>query len=458
MASQKAATLSVCMIVKNEAQYLGDCLNSVRPVADQIVVVDTGSTDDTVEIARAHGAEIHHFSWCDDFSAARNASIAPASGEWILWLDADERLRAADIPLLRSLLVDESLPVAYLVDIYNITRHGNNALLSNAHRLFNNHRGICFSGRIHEQISPSVAAAGGEERRSGMVLDHLGYAADGERQEQRSERNERLLKKMVKEQPQNAYAHYTLAQFYALAGEHHRALPHFETAYRKKQFDAAMTASLLNSMSDTLIHLDQVDRAARYARESLRLFPRQVGGCYVKYRVAAAHGDSAEAIRWLKQLLENSQYFQQHPKQISTDVLIEAHKIHYELGRQYLKCGNTAAALAAFEAAGETAPGEPAIHEQLAAIHLSTNELQKAEGHLHELVSLSPKNEQYIDLLSKVLIRQERFPDAIGAIERYLESSPGDLSSMRRLAGLYAKVGQLAAAEALMRHVSSVQN
>ena len=88
----KPATLSVCMIVRDEEEMLGESLESVSGVADQLVVVDTGSTDATVEIARSHGAEVHHFQWIDDFAAARNQSIRIATANWILWLDADERV------------------------------------------------------------------------------------------------------------------------------------------------------------------------------------------------------------------------------------------------------------------------------------------------------------------------------------------------------------------------------
>ena len=88
--------LSVCMIVKNEERFLGQCLASVKDIADELIVIDTGSTDRTVEIAREHGAQVGYFEWCNDFAAARNASIAPATGDWILFLDADEELSSAE--------------------------------------------------------------------------------------------------------------------------------------------------------------------------------------------------------------------------------------------------------------------------------------------------------------------------------------------------------------------------
>ena len=91
-APDRKPRLSVCMIVKNEERFLGQCLASVKDIADELIVIDTGSTDRTVEIAREHGAQVGHFEWCNDFAAARNASIAAATGDWILFLDADEEL------------------------------------------------------------------------------------------------------------------------------------------------------------------------------------------------------------------------------------------------------------------------------------------------------------------------------------------------------------------------------
>jgi len=105
-------TLSLCMIVKNEQQFLPDCLESVRNIVDQIVIIDTGSVDNTVEIAKRYSSEVHYFKWCDDFSAARNESIKYASGDWIFWIDADERLLPESVPEIKKLMEYENKPVS----------------------------------------------------------------------------------------------------------------------------------------------------------------------------------------------------------------------------------------------------------------------------------------------------------------------------------------------------------
>src|SRR3989304_7047785 len=97
-------TLSLCMIVKNEEQFLGQCLDSVQDIVDEMIIVDTGSTDSTVEIARRYGAQIFHHPWQGSFSEARNYGLQYATGDWILQMDADEELEKADIPILKKVL------------------------------------------------------------------------------------------------------------------------------------------------------------------------------------------------------------------------------------------------------------------------------------------------------------------------------------------------------------------
>ena len=98
------ATLTITLIVRNEEQTLGRCLDSVRGLANEIMVVDTGSTDGTREIAAAHGARVFHFPWCDDFAAARNESLRHATGQWVLWLDADEYFDQPNLEKVKSLV------------------------------------------------------------------------------------------------------------------------------------------------------------------------------------------------------------------------------------------------------------------------------------------------------------------------------------------------------------------
>ncbi|MGH9426892.1 MAG: glycosyltransferase family 2 protein, partial [Terriglobia bacterium] len=94
--TKRRPKLSLCMIVKNEQRWLEDCLNSVKELVDEMIIVDTGSRDNTVEIAQRFGARLFDHPWSGDFSEARNHSLGSATGDWILVLDADEKLAQRD--------------------------------------------------------------------------------------------------------------------------------------------------------------------------------------------------------------------------------------------------------------------------------------------------------------------------------------------------------------------------
>ncbi|MFO1488997.1 MAG: glycosyltransferase [Verrucomicrobiota bacterium] len=195
--------LTVCLIAKNEEKFLGQCLKSIRGLAQQIVVVDTGSTDRTVEIAKEHGAEVHSFTWCDDFSAARNAALEHATGDWVLMLDADEELPADQHAKLLADL--KKLPVGYRLPLVN---QGENDGPSYVPRLYRNAPGLFYHGRVHEQVFPSVVALGkawglATELGSAQLLHH-GYTKELVQDRNKIERNLHLLRLAIQENPADA--------------------------------------------------------------------------------------------------------------------------------------------------------------------------------------------------------------------------------------------------------------
>jgi glycosyltransferase involved in cell wall biosynthesis/SAM-dependent methyltransferase/Tfp pilus assembly protein PilF len=198
-------SLSVCLIVKNEEKFLARCLKSVCDIAQQIVVVDTGSTDRTVEIAKKFGAEIHSFAWNDDFAAARNAALEHATGGWILILDADEELPEAQREKLHADM-KKSGAIAYRLPLVNSGKEAEGP--SFIPRLFRNAPGVFYFNRIHEQVFPSLLALGkswGLTARFGTAqLLHHGYTKEMIRDRNKIERNLKLLRQAVAENPSDA--------------------------------------------------------------------------------------------------------------------------------------------------------------------------------------------------------------------------------------------------------------
>jgi glycosyltransferase involved in cell wall biosynthesis len=198
--------LSLAMIVKNEARCLARCLNSIRSVADEIIVADTGSTDATASIANGLGARVVRFEWANDFAAARNFALGQARGDWVLVLDADEYASAA---LQKEILLFISGPPRIgRLKIVSDFRHGGQTLRSSTHvaRLFP--RGARFEGRIHEQIASPLP----RENLRGELW-HDGYL-----ETQKSERNIGMLQAELAREPASAYLQFQLALEYTSLG------------------------------------------------------------------------------------------------------------------------------------------------------------------------------------------------------------------------------------------------
>lgn len=197
--------LSVCLIAKDEEEHIGRCLTSIQPIASQIVVVDTGSKDRTVEIARQHGAEVYHFQWNDNFADARNAAHEHARGDWVLILDADEELpKPSHEKLARDMAAANVL--GYRIPICNV--HESADSVTYVPRLFRNAPALFFVGRVHEQVYASVIARkaewGMEATMGTATIVHYGYDPGLVKRKQKIQRNLRLMERAVKELPNEA--------------------------------------------------------------------------------------------------------------------------------------------------------------------------------------------------------------------------------------------------------------
>lgn len=206
---------SAALIVKDEEKLLGQCLRSIQGLVDEIVVVDTGSTDRTQAIALEHGARLHDFEWCDDFAAARNYALEQVRSQWVLYIDADERVRPANAAGLREKLEEPGF-VAFNVQLH--PRPTSTAYPEL--RIFRNDPRIRFQGRIHENIWPSIehyrSQLGGQIGASGLTIDHEGFEGN---QQSKHQRNLRLLRMALRDEPDRVYCWCHLADIHAALDE-----------------------------------------------------------------------------------------------------------------------------------------------------------------------------------------------------------------------------------------------
>jgi tetratricopeptide (TPR) repeat protein len=173
--------VSLCMIVRDEQENLDACLAPVAELFDEIVIVDTGSIDATQEIARRYTPHVYEFPWCDDFAAARNESLRRSTGEWIFWLDADDRVRPEQVEKLRTLLEQlDHTPRGYLMETVIVPAVAGEEPAHVTHgRLFRRHEIVAWHGRVHEQLLPELSTLGYEWLFSAVQIEHLGYQNAG---------------------------------------------------------------------------------------------------------------------------------------------------------------------------------------------------------------------------------------------------------------------------------------
>jgi len=273
----KRPFVSLSMIVKNEEADLARCLGSVRGLVDEIVIVDTGSTDRTVEIAEQFGAKVHTFAWCDDFSAARNFALDKVTGEWVLHLDGDEVVNpTTDLAAVRAELAAQPEQVCFLrVPVRNPQPQGLGFDVYGARRLFRNRPDLRWRRPIHEAIH-CVTGDRPEMDVScaSMVVDHDGYVDQKARRVRgKQTRNMRILKAWMAGTDE-AVDHYYLAQEHAVIGQHATALRLVKQAIKRYQgrvrpdFEGALCCAGMRYA----LHLGRYKEAVRLGQHAVKTY------------------------------------------------------------------------------------------------------------------------------------------------------------------------------------------
>jgi tetratricopeptide (TPR) repeat protein len=304
-------TLSLCMIVKDEEAMLGQCLEAVAPFVDEMIVVDTGSTDRTVEIAERHGARILRHTWTGDFAAARNVSFEAATCDWILYLDADEVLVDGDGPRLRALTGHTWREALYLSETNHTGRlDDGTAVTHNALRLFRNRPEYRFEGRIHEQIAHTLPGYLPERFEPTTVrIEHYGYLGEVRDAKDKSRRNLDLLEQQVAEGIDTPFLHFNLGSEHAALDDNAAALAAFERAWDMVRADPLIrTYGFVPSLGQRLVKalrlVGRHEDTLTVGDEILELLPQYTDVLFEQGLSARALGDLDDAVARLERCLE----------------------------------------------------------------------------------------------------------------------------------------------------------
>jgi tetratricopeptide (TPR) repeat protein len=310
-ADTSRATVSVCMIVKNEETLLPRCLKSVRDLADEIIVVDTGSTDRTREIARDFGGIVYEYPWQGDFSAARNESLRHATKNWILVIDADEELPAEETAALRFFIDQPDIRIISL-SIYNKSLEtGRISSFLPSMRLFRRNLDLRYYGIVHNRLDvPSDVPI----TRCQAKIYHYGYDLSREALEKKKARTMALLEQQLAANPDDVYANFNMAQLLRGFREannetvNRRIIEHAGRVIRhpesRTQSYHGQRLMSLHQMATALYALNQYDEAERYCQEALAAKPGYLDPMLTLGHIHLASGRLDKAKTFYHQYLE----------------------------------------------------------------------------------------------------------------------------------------------------------
>jgi glycosyltransferase involved in cell wall biosynthesis len=262
--------LSLNMIVKNEETNLARALQSVKNVVDEIIIVDTGSTDTTKAIAKLFDAKVFDFEWDNNFSAARNFALEKSSGDWVIYLDADEELSKNSVSELKRVILEKPAGINCLVQ--SLSQEKNLSGVMKYPRVFPLTDKIRFTGRVHEQIQTSLLKNNFEIKDSSIKIIHLGYAASTEIVQQKLERNLDLLlreddkKLTVYDLLKIGQTAYSL-KYHRIAERYFQRMLNFRNADKKYTGQALMYLALINYEED------KIQAAFNLAQQAYKVVP-----------------------------------------------------------------------------------------------------------------------------------------------------------------------------------------
>ena len=300
--------LALTMIVRDEAASLPEFLSHHDGLADEVVVVDTGSVDESPALARAAGALVLEHPWQDDFAAARNAALAAVTADWVLFLDADEKISPRDFARLRR-AVSGPTDCVYLQDTLNYclgTTHlewqpltgrypdeeaGQSGLfMARRVGLFPAHRGLMFCGRVHESVLPAAAAAGLPVRPLAVPVHHYGYAVSDAANAARHARYRRLVALKLADDPADPAAQLEWATVLIESGEVDRALVQLEELVRGPRGLRPVVRGLV-LLGRLRREMHQREAAGNLLDEAIAQDPDFVFGWLERIRTAAEETD-----------------------------------------------------------------------------------------------------------------------------------------------------------------------
>jgi tetratricopeptide (TPR) repeat protein len=340
--------LSLCMIVKNEADVIERCLSSAGDVADEIIVVDTGSVDETPRIAERFGAQVYCFPWKENFSDARNYSLELASGNWILLLDADEELAVASKDILKQVIKDPQFE-GYFFKLLNYVTVANwtETDPGMVFRLFRNRKEYRFKGAIHEQIINSITLKNPLAKlsvREDLIILHYGYLKNNVSQQDKRKKYLDILNQELTKDPLDRLLHFQYGEELFHAARYAEAIHELAKAGEGLGPHVHFMPKLLRMIIVSYLMLHQTEAAVKILQTSIGLLPNYADLYYLGGLLSIEKNEFSQAADFFQIALE----LPKQPAFYSSVDGVQGFKTFNELGKIAETFLNTGEALAQY--------------------------------------------------------------------------------------------------------------
>jgi glycosyltransferase involved in cell wall biosynthesis len=451
-----SATVSLCLIVKNEEARLAACLRSAASLCDEVIVVDTGSTDRTKQIAAGFGARIIDFPWCDDFSRARNEALRQASSDWIFWLDADDRLDVENREKLERLLA--RLPeenVAYIMRCVSLAADGRTVLSFVDHpRLFRKRSWVEWKYRVHEQILPSILRGGARLQQVDIRIRHEGYQDPAVRR-RKDERNLRLLRLDAEEYPEDHAVLFHLGMTLVVLGQAAKAIGPLRQSLTLAHPQDPTIRKTYALLTQAHRRLDQIDEALATCAEGRQRFADDTELLFQEAVLRILRRDLSGGERCLRQLLTTppGNYIA-----VSVDPELRGAKARFNLAVVLRDQGRLAEAEAEFLQVLSDKPEFTEAYSGLADLYLAQGRREEAAALLRRLEADPARAAEAHSIEARLLVAAADFAGARRALEKAVAAAPDSVAPRLALVQVLLADGRdVAAAEKVIQDILTLE-
>lgn len=447
-------TISACMIVKNEEKFLTQCLTSIKGAVDEIIIVDTGSTDRTVDIAHSFGANVYHHPWNNSFSEARNHSLKYASGDWILQIDADETLEQADIPLLYKFINNDSYNVLF-VAIYNELPGG--SAKHYFQRIFRRGKAH-FEGIVHNQLLFE-----GKALQSEIRFYHYGYNLSDHEMQKKYKRTGDLLRQQLAENPDNLFVMANLVRNYRNEYDFDKVIDLAENGLKISATQTDLVSKnqrqrLSIDLAHAFLNKNLVEKAELVCKKALIENSDSFDILLVLGEVLMKKGVYNDALPCFKKYLILKEKENKEPAffLLSSDFYHYEPTVYNHIGECYKHLGQIREAVVAYKNAIKLNNKSPLYYSNLIDLYISQNRLSDAKDLAFAAKKSGIANHLIYLLLGKIYTIEGKINDAIVACKQSISMDNSNIPAHVCLINLLIQINHLDEAGELLKNMLSL--